>query len=337
MRLGSLRPESHRLRTVKFSNRYTVPLAVALALALILPATSSAAPSAAGVASSQAALDRALRQDSAARAKLDAANAKVAAASARLDDLVAEQNRAQARLNSDVALTYRLGPDSFLALLTGSESFEVFAARWALLVRINQRRAKDLAALKDARKRTVVSARSLMELQTSASEAVREVDRAVARARADLSSSKAAYAEYQRRLAARAAAEAAARRAAQRAAIARAASRQRTAPAAPVSTGTPAASGSDWRIGRASNYGPGSYGRRTANGTRIGPDSMIVAHKTLPFGTIVQFNYGGRSAIAVVADRGPYVPGREWDLGPGVAHVLGLNGVYMVRYRIVGR
>jgi rare lipoprotein A (peptidoglycan hydrolase) len=325
---------------VKFPNRYTVPLAVALALALILPATSPAIPSAARVATSQAMLDRALQRDAAARTRLDDANAKVEAASARLDDLVAEQNRAQARLNSDVALTYRLGPDSFIALLTGSESFEVFAARWALLVRINQRRAQDLAALKEARQRTVVSARSLMELQTSASQAVREVDIALARARADLSSSKAAYAEYQRRIAARAAAEAAARRAAQRAAIAKAASRQRrapAAPAAPVSTGAPAATGSDWRIGRASNYGPGSYGRRTANGTRIGPDSMIVAHKTLPFGTIVQFNYGGRSAIAVVADRGPYVPGREWDLGPGVAHVLGLNGVYMVRYRVVGR
>jgi rare lipoprotein A (peptidoglycan hydrolase) len=309
---------------------------VALALALILPATSPAAPSATGVATSQAALDRALRQDAAARAKLDAANAKVAAASARLDDLVAEQNRAQARLNSDVALTYRLGPDSFIALLTGSESFEAFAARWALLVRINGRRARDLATLKEARRRTVVSARSLMELQASASAAVREVDRAVARARADLSSSKAAYAEYQRRLAARAAAEAAARRAAQRAAVARAASRQQKMPA-PPSGSAASASGSDWRTGRASNYGPGSYGHRTADGTRIGPDSMIVAHKTLPFGTIVQFNYGGRSAIAVVADRGPYVPGREWDLGPGVAHVLGLNGVYMVRYRIVGR
>jgi rare lipoprotein A (peptidoglycan hydrolase) len=64
---------------------------------------------------------------------------------------------------------------------------------------------------------------------------------------------------------------------------------------------------------------------------------MIVAHKTLPFGTLVEFEYGGRRAVAVVADRGPYVAGREFDLGPGVARTLGLNGVYTVQYRIVGR
>lgn len=337
MTLGTTRPESHKLRTVKSLRRHTVLLAMALALALLLPATSPASPSAAGVASSQAALDRALRQDAAARAQLDAANAKVATASTHLDELIAKQDAAQAKLNRDAALTYRLGPDTFIALLTGAESFEAFSARWSLLVRINQRRAQDLASLKEARRRTVVSARSLMELQAKASRAVAEVDRTVAHARADLRGSQAAYAEYQRRLAARAAAEAAARRAAERAAAAKLAARRRVTPVATSNGGPVGALGSDWRTGRASNYGPGSYGRRTANGTRIGPDSMIVAHKTLPFGTVVQFSYGGRNAVAVVADRGPYVAGREWDLGPGVAHVLGLNGVYTVRYRIVGR
>jgi rare lipoprotein A (peptidoglycan hydrolase) len=64
---------------------------------------------------------------------------------------------------------------------------------------------------------------------------------------------------------------------------------------------------------------------------------MMVAHKTLPFGTMVEFSYKGRRAVAVVADRGPYTKGREWDLGPGVVRVLNFNGVHKVRYRVLGR
>jgi rare lipoprotein A (peptidoglycan hydrolase) len=62
---------------------------------------------------------------------------------------------------------------------------------------------------------------------------------------------------------------------------------------------------------------------------------MIVAHKTLPFGTRIQFSYRGRSCIAVVMDRGPYVGGREFDLGPGTAAALRFDGVDQVSYRLV--
>ena len=69
----------------------------------------------------------------------------------------------------------------------------------------------------------------------------------------------------------------------------------------------------------------------------IGPYSMMVAHRTLPFGTLVEFEYNGKRAVASVEDRGPHVEGRMWDLGPGVVRVLGLAGVDEVRYRVVGR
>ncbi len=64
---------------------------------------------------------------------------------------------------------------------------------------------------------------------------------------------------------------------------------------------------------------------------------MIVAHKTLPFGTLIEFEYHGKRAVARVADRGPHTPGRTFDLGPGVVRVLGFEGVDTVRYRIIGR
>jgi rare lipoprotein A (peptidoglycan hydrolase) len=61
-----------------------------------------------------------------------------------------------------------------------------------------------------------------------------------------------------------------------------------------------------------------------------------VANKTLPCGTRVLFSYHGRSAWAVVQDRGPYVGGRVWDLNQGLAGALGFNGVDYVQSSVLG-
>jgi rare lipoprotein A len=92
----------------------------------------------------------------------------------------------------------------------------------------------------------------------------------------------------------------------------------------------------NWQVGVASHYGINFTGRG-ANGEPIGPYTMMVAHKTLPFGTLIEFEYNGKRAVAKVADRGPYTPGRDFDLGPGVVRVLGFNGVHQVRYRIISQ
>jgi hypothetical protein len=52
-----------------------------------------------------------------------------------------------------------------------------------------------------------------------------------------------------------------------------------------------------------------------------------VANKSLPCGTKVQFRYGGRTVMATVDDRGPYVAGRTWDLGQSTRAALGFEGV----------
>jgi rare lipoprotein A (peptidoglycan hydrolase) len=62
-----------------------------------------------------------------------------------------------------------------------------------------------------------------------------------------------------------------------------------------------------------------------------------VAHETLPFGTLIEFEYNGKRAVARIADRGPHTPGRTFDLGPGVVRVLDFGGVHEVRYRIIAR
>jgi rare lipoprotein A (peptidoglycan hydrolase) len=92
----------------------------------------------------------------------------------------------------------------------------------------------------------------------------------------------------------------------------------------------------EWKTAVASHYGRDFTGRG-ASGAEIGPYSMIVAHRTLQFGTLIEFEYGGKRAVASVQDRGPHVEGREFDLGPGVVRVLDFAGVDDVRYRIISK
>ena len=53
-------------------------------------------------------------------------------------------------------------------------------------------------------------------------------------------------------------------------------------------------------------YGPGFYGNRTACGVRYTRTIVGVAHRTLPCGTLVRFQWHGITAVAPVIDRGPY-------------------------------
>jgi hypothetical protein len=95
-----------------------------------------------------------------------------------------------------------------------------------------------------------------------------------------------------------------------------------------------------WLSAKASTYGiEGGVFRpeHLAGGGVLTRDGLIVAHKTLPFGTKVEFEYKGRGCVAVVMDRGPYVNGREWDFAPGVCSALHFSGVGTVQYRILGR
>lgn len=82
-----------------------------------------------------------------------------------------------------------------------------------------------------------------------------------------------------------------------------------------------------YRPGGASWYGGSLIGNGTACGKRLTASVMGVAHKTLPCGTKVRFRYRGRTAVARVIDRGPYVAGREWDLAPAVKRKLGFGDV----------
>lgn len=67
------------------------------------------------------------------------------------------------------------------------------------------------------------------------------------------------------------------------------------------------------------------HGRITANGERYDPNGLTVAHKRLPFNTIVRFTNPETGAVVTtrVNDRGPFIRGREYDLSMGAARALG--------------
>jgi len=102
-----------------------------------------------------------------------------------------------------------------------------------------------------------------------------------------------------------------------------------------VKSATWTGSSSGFRTARVSWYGPGFYGHTMAGGGQLTRTSMVVAHRSLPFGTRVLIRYHGRSVTAVVRDRGPFVSGRTFDLGPGTARALGFSGVGTISYRIL--
>ena len=95
------------------------------------------------------------------------------------------------------------------------------------------------------------------------------------------------------------------------------------------------------KTGQASWYGPGFYGRRTANGERLSRGTMTAAHPYLPFGTRVRVTnlWNGRSEVVRINDRGPFHGGRLIDLAHGAAHALGLtaSGVAQVKLEVLAK
>jgi rare lipoprotein A len=76
---------------------------------------------------------------------------------------------------------------------------------------------------------------------------------------------------------------------------------------------------------KATWYGPGFYGRRTACGQRMTRSLLGVAHKRLRCGTPVALLYRGRTITVPVVDRGPFTNGARWDLTAATARALGFR------------
>jgi rare lipoprotein A len=91
--------------------------------------------------------------------------------------------------------------------------------------------------------------------------------------------------------------------------------------------------------GVASWYGEEFAGRTTANGEIFDPTLLTAAHRTLPFGTVLDItNPETNKTVRVrVNDRGPYIGGRVIDLSYAAAEKIGLvePGIGKVRIDVV--
>lgn len=92
--------------------------------------------------------------------------------------------------------------------------------------------------------------------------------------------------------------------------------------------------------GKASFYGRGFAGRKTASGERFDPNAMTAAHPSLPFGTRIRVTRPNGASVTVrVNDRCGCPGGRIVDLSEGAARRLGMirEGIVPVRLEVLGR
>lgn len=87
---------------------------------------------------------------------------------------------------------------------------------------------------------------------------------------------------------------------------------------------------------KASWYGPGFHGRKTANGELYDQMSYTAAHKSLKFGTLLKITNlrNNKSVVVRINDRGPYVQGRDLDLSKASALALGMVKRGVVRIKV---
>jgi peptidoglycan lytic transglycosylase len=89
--------------------------------------------------------------------------------------------------------------------------------------------------------------------------------------------------------------------------------------------------------GKASWYGPGFHGRKTASGERFNQNELTAAHRKLPLGTkaTVTNLRNGKTVEVEINDRGPYARGRILDLSKAAAERLDMdNGTTPVRLEV---
>lgn len=84
---------------------------------------------------------------------------------------------------------------------------------------------------------------------------------------------------------------------------------------------------------RAAPYGPSASHPRTACGRPFVQTTQGVAHPVLPCGVRLYIRFHGREVLTQVIDRGPNVPGREFDITKALADRLDLHGTQTIQWR----
>jgi rare lipoprotein A (peptidoglycan hydrolase) len=93
--------------------------------------------------------------------------------------------------------------------------------------------------------------------------------------------------------------------------------------------GTP----SGYYTSRAAPYGPSTGHARTQCGEPFTDKTQGIAHPVLPCGVKIYIRFHGKEVLTQVVDRGPNVPGRDFDITKALADRLGLHGTQTIQWR----
>jgi hypothetical protein len=85
-----------------------------------------------------------------------------------------------------------------------------------------------------------------------------------------------------------------------------------------------------WTPALAAVYTPAG---RTACGVTVTAATVGIGHPVLPCGVRLYVRFGDRTVLTTVVDRGHVPPGRELDLTPKLAELLGVQGTQSVQWR----
>lgn len=94
-----------------------------------------------------------------------------------------------------------------------------------------------------------------------------------------------------------------------------------------VAPGWAADAGMKTEHGMAAVYAQKLVGHRTTSGEPLDREHLTAAHRSLPFGTIIEVTNraNGRTAMVRINDRGPHRRGFLLDLSPAAAAALGIG------------
>jgi len=99
------------------------------------------------------------------------------------------------------------------------------------------------------------------------------------------------------------------------------------------------ATAGEYISGVSSYYGKKFHGRKTANGETFNMYDLTAAHKTLPFGTILEVeNLSNNKKVTVrINDRGPFIRNRILDLSYAAAEKIDMikSGTAKISAKII--
>ncbi len=97
------------------------------------------------------------------------------------------------------------------------------------------------------------------------------------------------------------------------------------------------AAGGGWYDAHAAPRPPGEDAERTGCGLILTNRSLGVSHPVLPCGARILIRYGGETVLTEVIDNQLKETGRQFELTPSLARLVGLDGTQAVEWRYATR